>query len=908
MNLNLQNILFFGINNRKTTILFLVLLMLSSLFGYKYLSINTSLNSLLNNKDNSKVLYDKFIQEFGSDDTVLLYVKDKNLFSPDKLYMLEELIHSIEDLEFTEKVDSIFSVKNIKNVDGFIESNRLIDETPEDQESIDEIKKDALNNPIVIKNLLSKDSTTTTINISIAKSTDEGYSEKVYHSIEKLIEPLEDKYEDIFQIGSQRVGQEMKISLYNDLSVLGTLSMLTLLVLLFFFLRTKVALIIPLITSLLSVVITFGFMGYLGIEINILSAMLPTMIIVLGSTEDTHLISSFLGYIKNKQQDTKDLIIKKVLKKTGIALFLTSVTTVLGFASNIFNDIDLIKDFAITASCALAINGIITMLLVPVCLYYFNFDKYTDTDSFSKYTPRIMKILNSICTNYKIMVMSIILIVFSASIYFTMNLTVNNDPLSYFRSEHELVKDSKKLHTNLAGMQAFYIAFDGNEENFFKEPENLKYIEKIKKHLLLSKDFDSAVAFTDHLSLVNREMNSGHEQYYKVPESSDLVQQYLLFFQRGDIEKYINSNFSISNIVVRHNISNSQQLNQAISQLEEFMQSELKDLKIKVYITSENILINKAADDLMIGQIYSLFLLVVIVFIIMSLLFVSLKAGFISLIPNLIPIVLTFGTMNLLGISINPGTIMVAVIAFGIALDDTIHLMTHYNHEARNTPNNDEAISKTIQSQLVPVITTSISLAIGFLILATSSFTIVAEFGLVAAIAMIFAMLSDLLVTPIMIAHVRLVNIWDILSLNLNGELFRNCQLFKNMSKFDIKQVILLSKVIKLKKDEIVIKEGDFGHDMFVILDGNVNVSYNGNTIAQLGVGDVFGEVGFIKDIQRTATVTALDDLVLLVLNADDTQRSMKYYPRIASVLSRNISFILGNRLASVLSMQGNVK
>jgi predicted RND superfamily exporter protein len=95
LNLNLQNILFFGINNRKTTILFLVLLLLSSLFGYKYLSINTSLNSLLNNKDDSKLVYDKFIQEFGSDDTVLLYIKDKNLFSPDKLYMLEELIYSI---------------------------------------------------------------------------------------------------------------------------------------------------------------------------------------------------------------------------------------------------------------------------------------------------------------------------------------------------------------------------------------------------------------------------------------------------------------------------------------------------------------------------------------------------------------------------------------------------------------------------------------------------------------------------------------------------------------------------------------------------------------------------------------------------------------------------------------------
>jgi len=897
----LEYMLNFGVNHKKTTLLVLLVLLVYSITGYEKLQIDTSLNSLLNKNDKSKIIYDKFTEEFGSDDTTLIYIKDDKLFTYEKMSKIEDLVYALGDLEFVEKVDSLFSVNNIKNVDGFIESAKLIDETPEDAQDLELIKKDALLNPIVRNNLLSKDAKVTTINLSIAKNSAD--TQVIYDAIEKILKPVKNDFDDIFQIGSHRVSKEMKNALYGDLIYLGSFSMLTLLLLLLFFLRTKAAVIIPLVTSFLSIVITFGFMGLMNIEINILSAMLPTMTIVLGSTEDTHMISTYLSYIKNSAGKAKDFLIKKMLKKTGVAILLTSITTILGFASNIFSNIELIKNFAITASFALGINAIITILLVPILLGFFKLDNYDDKNSFAKYTDSIMSVLTKLYTGHKKTIAIITIFVLIIFLFLAKSLEVNNDPLSYFEKGHPLVVDSKKLHNNLAGMQTFYIAFQGSGKDFFKQPKNLRKLEKTKKFVMQSKLFDSAISFTDHMSLVNREMHDGDEKFYKVPQTSDLVEQYLLFFQRGDIEKYINYDFSSANIVVRHNISNSEHLAVALDKLKEFLNKEIDDSDVVINITSENILINKAADDLLIGQLQSLIILVVIVFIIMSLLFVSIKAGFVSLLPNIIPIIMTFGTMTLLGIPINPGTIMVAVIAFGIALDDTIHLMTHFNSEARKSESKEIAAYNTVKSELIPVITTSISLAIGFLVLYASSFTIVAEFGLVAAIAMIYAMLSDLLITPILIAQVRLVNMWDILSLDIRDELLNSCALFKNMKKFEIKKVILLSKVKKLNKDEILIKEDEFGNEMFIILKGSVDVVLGNNQkIASLSVGDVVGEVGFIENIRRTATVVATKDIEVLVLNAKDIEESINSYPKIYSKLHRNISIILGTRLAQTIS------
>ena len=897
----LEYMLNFGVNNKKTTLLMLLLLLVFSITGYEKLKIDTSLNSLLNQNDKSKIIYDKFTEEFGSDDTTLIYIKDDKLFTYEKMSKIEELVYALGDLEFIEKVDSLFSVNNIKNIDGFIESSKLIDETPEEVEELEAIRDDALSNPIVKNNLLSKDAKVTTINLSIAKGTID--TQVIYESIEKLLAPLENDFDDIFQIGSHRVSKEMKNALYGDLVYLGSFSMLTLLLLLLFFLRTKVAVIIPLVTSFLSIVITFGVMGLLNVEINILSAMLPTMTIVLGSTEDTHMISTYLSYIKNSVEKGKDFLIKKMLKKTGVAILLTSITTILGFASNIFSNIELIKNFAITASFALSINGIITILLVPILLSFFKLDNYDDKNSFAKYTDAIMSVLTKLYTGHKKTISIITVILLIIFIFLAKNLQVNNDPLSYFEKGHPLVIDSHKLHDNLAGMQTFYIAFQGSEKDFFKQPENLRKLEKTKKFVESSGLFDSAISFTDHMSLVNREMHDGKEEFYIVPQTSDLVEQYLLFFQRGDIEKYINSDFSSANIVVRHNISNSEKLAKALTTLNAFLDNKIDGSDVVINITSENILINKAADDLLVGQLQSLLILVAIVFIIMSLLFVSFKAGFVSLLPNTIPIIMTFGTMTLLNIPINPGTIMVAVIAFGIALDDTIHLMTHFNNEVRKADTKELAAYNTVKSQLIPVITTSISLAIGFLVLYASSFTIVAQFGLVAAIAMLYAMLSDLIITPIIIAQVRLVNMWDILSLNLRDELLNSCALFTNMKKVEIKKVILLSKVKKLHKDEILIKEDEFGNEMFIILKGAVDVVVGDKQkIASLSVGDVVGEVGFIENIRRTATVIATEDIEVLVLNSKDIDESIGSYPKIHSKLHRNISIILGTRLAQTIN------
>ena len=325
--------------------------------------------------------------------------------------------------------------------------------------------------------------------------------------------------------------------------------------------------------------------------------------------------------------------------------------------------------------------------------------------------------------------------------------------------------------------------------------------------------------------------------------------------------------------------------------------------------SGENLMINRAAESLFSGQVKSLLVLLALIFVIMSLLFTSVIAGVVSLVPNIIPVVLNFGLMGMLGIPLNPSTATVAAIALGIAIDDTTHLLTRYNDSCREDPDTHRAAQATLWAESVPVISTSIALGLGFGILFFSEFAIVAQFGALAALTMIYAMLADLLVTPIILRNLHLVGIWEIVALRVGREVLDESPIFAGMSKYQIRKAVLLSEVSRAAEGEEVTVQGTVGSNMYVILDGKVEVvrSEEGRsrTLASLGAGDVFGEIGFVGEIKRSATVRITEDALLLVLDAESTERALRLYPRIATRLHQNISRILADRLASADSTIG---
>jgi len=280
------------------------------------------------------------------------------------------------------------------------------------------------------------------------------------------------------------------------------------------------------------------------------------------------------------------------------------------------------------------------------------------------------------------------------------------------------------------------------------------------------------------------------------------------------------------------------------------------------------------------------------------------KAGFLSLIPNLFPIVVSFGVMGIFDIPLNTGTAMIAAIAIGIAVDDTIHFMVRYNSEMKRLNDQGQAMVECIHSEIRPVLTTSVALALGFVVLAFSSFVPVIYFGVLSALVMLLALAGDMLLTPILLSSTRLITLWDMLALDLREHVLKESSLFEDMSPWQVKKIVLASHVETFPRGERIIRQNDVGRVMYLILEGRARVEMEREDgtrahLQDLGEGEIFGEIALVDAVRRTADVIATEDTRVLAVDWDSLERIRRMFPRISTKLFLNISKILGKRLAA---------
>ncbi len=917
----MQNALTFGMRHRVITLLLVMLVTVVCGSGLGKLRVDTSFDSLISSHDPTKVAYEAIKREFGSDNTTIIYVRSADLWTEDRLLALEEMHYALEDLPFVEKVESLFNVRSIQDQNGMIASSTVLDGVPFDQEGIDAARARALYSPLVVGNFISPDAAVTAINVSIIKDkSDPDFDRRAFEAIDAAIAPYADRFDEVFQVGPPRVNEDTKTSLFADVALLVPLSLGLLVATIVVFLRSGLATVFPVVTSGLSIVWAFGAMGHLGIPVNILSAMVPSLVIVIGSTEDTHMLAGYLsglhdGATRGTKAERRALAIRFMTRHLGLPIILTTITTVLGFAANGLADIALVRDFGYSSAMAIAANGVITLLMIPLMLSVLGplrsrlHAQGTETGAgageagegaFRGPVGLILGLCQS-ATRRPRAVLVVTLATLAVFTYFAFQAKVSNDPVAAFKDDQPLVKDVNTLAADLSGMEIFYINLASSRPDAFREPENLRRLAAIKDYIRRDGRFDTALSVADHLSMVNREFHGGDPAMMTVPETRDLVDQYLLFFQRADLRSYVSADYQRVNMIVRHNIHDSHDLKMAVQDLEAEARA-IAGPDLTVNLVGQNLMINRAAEELIAAQIQSVGLLLAVIFIMMSLVYTSFIGGLLALAPNIVPIVIVFGLMGLFGIPLNPGTATVAVIAIGIAIDDTIHLLSTYAQESRKTPDRAEAVRRTIRLEAVPAISTSIALMAGFVVLLWSNFSILSQFGLLAAVAMVTALVSDLIITPVLMSYVRIVGLYEILSLKLGRDVLARGPLFRDMSPYQIRKAILLSEIKPFRAGERLVAQGTVGRDMYLILSGEVDVSLPGGGapthLATLGEGGVIGEVGFVREQERTADVDALTDGEMLVFNGEKVRHNMRFYPHIASKLNLNIARILGERLA----------
>jgi len=889
-----------------------------ALYSARNIRIDASTEGMMIQGTPAQDYYHETLKKFGTDNITVIFIQDKNLFTPAKLKLLDDLVFKFEELKGVTKVESLYSVTNFKGVDGTLETNPLIDWPPETLEEAEQVKANARRNPVLLKSLISKDGTATAINLFIdADPDDPEFNVKFSRRVDEIIEPLQNKFDNIFQIGLSYTRRLISENIVSDTVKLAPMAALVLLLTLIISMRSASGALLPMLTAGTSIIWTAGFMAQVGIPLNVLTVIVPSLIIVIGSTEDIHILSEYLEGIE-ESGGKRDEAIRIMSGKVGTAVLLTSITTFIGFLSITLNQITLLKQFGIVAAFGLFVNPIATCMLAPVYLHFFGSvksrasveHKASSADRFFGFlADKIIMIINS----NKRLVLSSFLGLAVIIGFFTLSVNVDNDLLGYFKKDSAIRYRSQILHKDLAGAQTFFLRISSGFPGTFKQPENLAQIAQIQKYIAERGLFDKTKSLADDISLIHREMNDGNEKYFKVPDSADLIAQYLLFLHRDKISRFITADFSEANILVRHNISSSYELADALQELEEYIKKNINPHFLWGF-TGENILVNAAADSMAAGQAQSLSLVLVVIFIIMSILFVNVKAGALSLVPNLFPIVINFGIMGIFGIPLNTGTAMVAAIAIGIAVDDTIHLMSRYNTEMRVLQSQDKAVDVCIHAEVRPVISTSVALALGFAVLGFSNFVPVISFGLLSAMVMVFAIIGDLFITPILLSSTQLMTLWDMIGLRLQKAVIQNAELFRELKPWQMKRIVLLGKVQTKDAGNLAIEQGEEGSSMYLLLEGTAEVVMRdiktGKDIllTKLNPGDVFGEIALVEPGPRSANVRALEPINYLEIDWNGLKRIQRIYPRIASRLFLNLSRILGGRLVQTDKLLFGIK
>jgi predicted RND superfamily exporter protein len=489
-------------------------------------------------------------------------------------------------------------------------------------------------------------------------------------------------------------------------------------------------------------------------------------------------------------------------------------------------------------------------------------------------------------------------IVFVISVAGMSQLRVGTEHITNFKADSNIRQAFEHANERLNGINPFNIIVQSKYPNAFKEPVNLKAIEELQFWLDSQVEIGGTTSLVNYVKFVNRAFNDNDPAFDKIPDNKRSIGQLLFFTESEDTKRLVDSTHRAINIIVRAKVIDSDDVANLITRVNQRLK-ELPD-HMEARATGNPVLMNQAIQDIMWGQIESVFLSLFIVYCILVSLFLSFRIGLVAIIPNLLPVVVYFGALGIMGISLNPSTSLIAPMILGVAIDDTIHYFARFNNIAREHPDPKQATIMTLGVVGRPVTYTSLALCVGFLVLTSSDLRMQAQVGGMASFALLIAWFSDFFLTPALCSRLRIATLWDVVTLDLGTRPQDTIPLFKGLSNFQARIVARMASIMEVKSGERLIEIGQPGVEMYTVIDGKLQASIEGDdgtiNLDSLTRGDTFGEVGLFF-ATRTANVDVVDNARLIRITLENLEILKRRYPRIAAQLFSNLNEILSTRL-----------
>ncbi len=750
-----------GIILRNRAVIFIIIVGITVFLGFQWQNMRFSYTeaNLLPDDHEVNIQYQEFLDKFGEEgNLIVMAVKDSTLFTPEKLKAWNDFNNSFKQYDEIELVVSLNDLKKLKKLDNppRFELIPFIQDSVYTQKQVSQYEYELFNKLPFYEGLVySNKSKTIQSALYVKKDIVNTPIRKKF--ITSVLQPKVAEFEAKYNmdvrvsgmpyirtLNSQNIMDEILIFIVAALSVTSLIF--------FFFFRSFRATFISMTAVIIGVMWAFGLLGLLEYEITVLTAIIPPLVIVIGIPNCIFLINKYQQEIKKHGNKAKSL--QRVITKVGNATLMTNVTTAAGFATFALTESKLLKEFGIVASLNIIALFILCLLVITIIYSYMPQPKERHLKHLGKrWMESLVNWMEDMVKNRRVTIYFSSVIILIASIIGIYTIKVSGSLLEDMPKSSGFFKDIVFFEQEFDGIMPLEILIDTKRKQGVMKLPTLKRMEKLQELLEETPELSKPISIVSLVKYSKQAFYNGNPKYYQIPTSQErnFILPYAKSFESeaNVMNSYIDSTGQYARITTFMKDVGTEEMERIEANLYPKLEKIFPKDRYNISFTGKALVFQKGTKYLVWNLVFSLGLAIILIAIFMAWMFRSFKMIIISLIPNLLPLLMTAGLMGFLGVPIKPSTILVFSIAFGISVDDTIHFLAKYRQELKS---NHWRIRKSVFASLretgVSMFYTSTVLFFGFSVFMISSFGGTKALGGLVSTTLLFAMLANLLLLP----------------------------------------------------------------------------------------------------------------------------------------------------------------
>lgn len=702
---------------------------------------------------------------FGPDDYLVLAVVADDIFSPENLAKLRDLHGNVARTGGITEVLSLINVPYARSVNGVVEVDKLIPPVGANDRLVAEARAVATTDRLYSGNIVSEDGRTAALNILLNPDFPTHKRHEITGQIYRLARNA--GFEAVYFAGDPFTQWRCTEAIKSDLLLFFPLTLAFIALLLWLCFRSFVAVVLPLGTIAIGLLWLMGLMALLQAHFTVLALMLPTLMLAIGCSYIIHVINQVGivearanelgngGATEAKGQGGKGSLppatsrVEEAMRFITLPVVVSALTIIAGFLSLAFTHIPSIRTTAIFAAIGAAFTMLLSLTFIPAVLVLLPRRAAAFRVGLTGNMCKLLGETGRWATSHQTVLYIATVIIIIASVVGMTRINIDIDYFHFFKPASETSVGLAQINQRLSGAVSFEIIVEGQRADAMEDPRVLGRIAELQSFAesqrgIDGQGIDRTISIVDFVRHLNRAFHDNDPQHYAIPADQKVVAE--LLSDRDQMRGFLSPDGRTARILIRSNLTGSHAMAYVVAEIERRGRELLPDCR--VLATGTFVLLNSTSDEIAGEQLQSVTIALIAIYIVLSILFSSLRVGLTAIVPNLIPVLFFFGFMGWRGIPLNLTTSLVASVVLGLAVDNSVQFIVRFCRVQAESATLRDAIIQSMRLSGRPIIYANVALAAAFTIFALSNFEPISTFGLLSAVTIIGCLVEDLVLLP----------------------------------------------------------------------------------------------------------------------------------------------------------------